>query len=444
MEDKIIAFTVSAFVLSQISERISNLFKLYLPSDWFGNIRDKEDDPQKEKIRERKILVFSWIAGLITTGLFWGAAADAATDSLLYWMQAHKNNYFFFFGMSVFLSFGSKFWHDILDLVLEYKNAKRELNNLENAFIDRVEELEKRLEQRPGDIIKQALAQLKVSIKGKPGVVSVVRAFSTDGKPVIRVYFKDRHSAAQFENELIWTDEQETEHHIRVEKIVSGPATAQSGSIGGQIFNMTTPKRYGTLGYLFEDAFSKQPYLLSCYHVLRSTHPWQGFQLLNEEDIGTLSKGQVEPLATLEFGFRDTSLDVAIAKINAPDSIDRSSLLPITGSAEVTERYNGTPVFIKGLKSGTVNAMIYEPTVEEVTINYDDHSQQTFGDFFSLCLPDNMELKCPTQAGDSGAIVYRENGEALGIIVGGTSMLAYAMRITTIEQNLGIKIHQKV
>ncbi|MCB0531514.1 MAG: hypothetical protein H6574_12765 [Lewinellaceae bacterium] len=71
MLDEILPFAIAMFVLSQISERISNFLKLYLPKKWFGNLDLRDPNPAKEKARERKIMALSLVAGALTTLLFY-------------------------------------------------------------------------------------------------------------------------------------------------------------------------------------------------------------------------------------------------------------------------------------------------------------------------------------------------------------------------------------
>ncbi|MBI5914282.1 MAG: hypothetical protein HY842_02825 [Bacteroidetes bacterium] len=448
MEDKLLAFAVAMFVLSQISERISNFIKLYLPKtgiEVFNNLDVHSEDEEMEKKRERIIFLISIVAGMLTTSLFWNFLSyipKAVTEKShiefpLQWMLKYKD-WGLFLAISFFLSFGAKFWHDILDIIYFYKNAKRNLQDPEFYKLGSVEEVEERLKQTPTEIALLAFNFNKDNILKREGVVAFSRGFEADGTPCFRVRFKDRSSAAKFENEVLWVDGRGFEHRIKVEKLVTGPVKAQSAQIGGKIFNAATPWRTGTAGYVFKDKFMKKQYILSCYHVMKAEHSWQSFRRRSMEDIKyAIDDNQSQSIATLFFGYRNELLDVAIAQINSLDLIDMDSLPRVAWTAYVNKNYIGIRVKIKGMSSGLVDAIIHEPYVD-VNVEYEDNSNQFFNDFFSLSLPD--ELKCPTVGGDSGALVYRENGEALGIIVGGSDSLAYAMKIPVIEDSLGIEI----
>lgn len=143
--DKGIALTGALFLLSVISERITNFLKLWLPESWFGSLRQKQMDEAAEKIRERKILAFS-----IGVGFFTAMSVQASMLHILSNIDRPEEaigwnhvticfSYFFswenwkyilgFLLTGCFISLGSKFWHDLLDLLLEVKNVKAQISD---------------------------------------------------------------------------------------------------------------------------------------------------------------------------------------------------------------------------------------------------------------------------------------------------------------------------
>ena len=244
--------------------------------------------------------------------------------------------------------------------------------------------------------------------------------------------------------ETIWVDERGFAHRITIQVIVSGPIVAHISDqdFGGGVFNASTPNIKGTLGYFFKDIETEDRYILSCYHVMRANHPWNFFRPFNNSDeirFGQNGGG----VAQLVAGFRNNDLDVAIARI-AQNDIEESpaNTLLFKDTSNVDESWINALVMIKGAMSGLVKARIYEPKVDTTSIEYSDSSTCDFKDFFSLILEtDSGNLVAPTQAGDSGALVYDpESKKALGIIVGGSKKLSYAMKISVIEQKVGIKL----
>lgn len=124
------------FALSLISERVANLYKLYWP-----NLRIKQDDTDAEKLRERKVMWTALVSGWIVAAI---AGADLFSlingdglfryDSDTEIVQRIPG----IFLSGIFISMGSKFWHDLLDIVLQFSNLKKyqveqAVNNSENT-----------------------------------------------------------------------------------------------------------------------------------------------------------------------------------------------------------------------------------------------------------------------------------------------------------------------
>lgn len=128
--DILVSLVVVLLPLSFIAERISNLFKLLLPSKGvlgFGNIRHKEEDLKKEKTRERKIFLLSLISGEIVAFSLKADLFQIIENGKIGW-NIESNGLLWIVGCfftGFFLSWGSKFWHDLLGIMLEVKNLRK-------------------------------------------------------------------------------------------------------------------------------------------------------------------------------------------------------------------------------------------------------------------------------------------------------------------------------
>lgn len=127
--DALVALLTILFPLSFISERITNLIKLFVPDGFLGlgNVRIKEDDPVLEKKRERRIFGISLISGEIVAFSLRADLFTIISSGKFGWGSGNTSSYWIlgciFTGF--FLSWGSKFWHDLLEIVMEMKNIKR-------------------------------------------------------------------------------------------------------------------------------------------------------------------------------------------------------------------------------------------------------------------------------------------------------------------------------
>src|SRR5690606_28958242 len=72
-----------------------------------------------------------------------------------------------------FLAFGSKFFHDLLDTLLQVKNLKRKLNDRETYSIETVQELEEQLKYTQVQLVRLAIEQNRHWLEKLPNFLSV-------------------------------------------------------------------------------------------------------------------------------------------------------------------------------------------------------------------------------------------------------------------------------
>jgi len=448
MIETLLPFAIALLVLSQISERIGNFLKLNLPHQYFGNLDVKEKNKVKEKIRERKIMAVSLVAGLITTSLFFGAYVNPAQDDSTQppWVCYLYDKYCFTIPlMAFFLSFGSKFWHDLLDILFLYKNAQRVIRTGEGIYASSADEVGAMLAMSSVQIARKALADKKQWLMSIPGVVAVGIGSITDDEPTIRVYHQDQSEAAsKVPSELPWEDNMGIIRTIRIEKNVSGLVMAQSISVGGKIALQAKPSRNGTVGFVFHEKYNSDNIFIStCYHVLRPDDQQWGIYTKYPPDTVCHPKDSSDCGAKTQLrrGGRTDSLDLALAKLGNIADLNLDSLPKVSVSGKINQDYADVRVKIltkDGLKYGFIQD--WETKVE---VHYNDGTKQTFTDFFSIRHEEKFvsvnSLSAVTKPGDSGAAVFFTD-QALGMVVGASDKLTYAMKVTQIENNYGITI----
>jgi len=136
METLIISVSLTLFMLSLITEKIANFIKLNVPS-----LAEKAVDEKGEKIRERKIQLLTGLIGV----------AVALTCNADFFVLITENSkiepltLLTFKGVvgciitGLFLSQGSKFFHDLMNTVLYYKNMRKAIYNkqeIENNLLE--------------------------------------------------------------------------------------------------------------------------------------------------------------------------------------------------------------------------------------------------------------------------------------------------------------------
>jgi|GEM_PF-1996426 hypothetical protein len=457
-EDGVVAFVITMFILSQISERICNLLKLnlhnkyliniYFYKKWFqGNLQFKEEDPQKEKIREKKILLISLIAGSLTTFLFFIFlfGSNFYIDELRYLKYtSYLSRGFLFIGMSFFLSFGAKFWHDILDILLAYKNIKRKLADSDTYLIEGTEELQQKISLTDRILITDAFEKVQKDYATMEGIVAIAIGRTEQKQYCINIHIEDKRFLSKFRKEVIVIDGLGRAHHIPIEIIVTGIARAAYAQVGGEIYNGANKDRTGTLGYIVYNS-ANQPHLLSCYHVLRAdVHNWSYFGREDQEDIFIRTNSGEQIVGELTYGFRNQLGDLGIAKIKKDILYEiQDEKLKSLKIGDVNNSSIGTKVSIKGMTQ-VKEGIIWESSVE-VDMHYpSDKTKEKFINFFSITKSgEGGRYQSPTVEGDSGAIIFNGAKEALGIVVGISDKFTYAMKLDVL-QKCGFNIIKKL
>ncbi len=134
-EGLIISVTLTLFMLSLITEKISNFIKLNIPS-----LYSKFDEPPEEKKRERKIQLLTGLIGIMVALLcnadFFILIKQNGNIAPLTQLTLEGTIGCMITGL--FLSQGSKFFHDLLDTVLYYKNVKKSLYSNQEIVNDQL------------------------------------------------------------------------------------------------------------------------------------------------------------------------------------------------------------------------------------------------------------------------------------------------------------------
>ena len=126
MENLIISVSLTLFMLSLITEKISNFIKLNVPA-----LANKVNSEKDEKKRERNIQLLTGIIGIAVAlacnaDFFVLIAEDSKIEPLT--LLTFKGAVGCVI-TGLFLSQGSKFFHDLLNTVLYYKNMRKAIYN---------------------------------------------------------------------------------------------------------------------------------------------------------------------------------------------------------------------------------------------------------------------------------------------------------------------------
>lgn len=137
METLIISVSLTLFMLSLITEKIANFIKMYIPS-WF----EKVGIVQVDKRRQRNINMLTGLVGIAVALLCNADFFVLITEN----SKIEPLTMLTFNGVigcvitGLFLSQGSKFFHDLLHTVLYFKNMRKAIYNkqqIENNLLEK-------------------------------------------------------------------------------------------------------------------------------------------------------------------------------------------------------------------------------------------------------------------------------------------------------------------
>lgn len=344
------------------------------------------------------------------------------------------------------ISFGSKFWHDLLDILFEVKNLWGKARDEETYRQKSRQEFDDYiLSPATDDVMKLCLEQHGKSLKSIPGVTGLsVGTSERDGRKVksLHVHLKETnvHGIA---NELSVDLPEGKKIKVPVEIIENVGEARVSIGPGSTIANSATPDYGGTFGCVLKDRPDRHGfrYALTCSHVLddgRATNHLG--RLLPEDNVSKqvliFENSSSERLGTWFYGYRNNEFDVALVRLeNSFQNVVNG--IPLKSARSVIKNDSGKEIQLFGAKSSASNGVIVSIGEKKITYKGDQNQGDQIVTLENLIfLADNIRkevCKAISQPGDSGAVVIdKETEEVVGMIVAADEKYSYAMSMTAI------------
>lgn len=435
-EKVITTIVMQLFILSTISERVTNFIKLNLQSvtERLGNFRDKENSQIKEKEREKGILNWAIVIGILVAVL---AKAD-----LFYMVKEGKLqqswvdiNILGCLLTGFFISLGSKFWHDLLDLLLQVKNLKSKLVDQKDIEFSKIEEFDEFMATYEANLVKKVLAERHSELFAIQGVVGVVIRTDTQGIYCEVAVTNDNVVLPQ---NYVYNYPPGRVKFLNIKKLLTTPIRimAQKFQIqpGEEIGIVATSGISGTLGCLVYQA--KEPLWLTCYHVVKSPkQDWESYNPIKQidkvENPDKKPENEVVIIGNVKEGRRNLVHDIALITpdINTIklDADILGGINKVTLFREVTEAdENKTKVKKFGTTTGLTHGIIDKVGYSSL-IDYSDGAPHQLLDLIRIR---SLDIQDPfSRPGDSGALVVDKSNQAIGIIVAGSDDGEYSFAI---------------
>ena len=466
MENSIIIITV-LISLSYISERLCNLLKLYLPEKWISSL--KSNNKVKEKKREKKILLISILSGIITSSLFFVSITQDEFKSIFSFdMGEWWQTTLIIILTGVLLSFGSKFWHDLLDIVMSIKNIKqtkaeeklKSSPSKETQIETPEDDVFKNLsheEQRK--IINECIRVEASNLKKEYPEIQGMSARRKIIKDRSQNYYCLHIDIIKKKTEIKYSDmlpasinfKTSDNKSYKIPTAITGVGKNElSQFIGdgempkklGLSCSRKDSKRTGTIGLkVYKDGI---PYLLSCYHVLCAPEMEKGTVEFNSNanspqsniviSPGTKDGDNNQEIAEVTEGYLSNHVDVAIARLKDVTYLDneyyKNNGKP-QGLLKLTHEHTSKQISVKlfGKTSGMKRGRLIDHYQEIVYFN--DYPDNTIKELYGLIVTEKI-----SGSGDSGATVLNRRNEIIGLLVGGNDNNSYVIPIDRIFNKL--------
>jgi len=442
--DTVIQPTIVLLILSLITEKIVNFIKLQ-----HETLANKHDTDLDEKIREKKIQRLTIIVGVIVAlvskanlfdffkenfNLFW-TAEDFVELKLL-------SNIVGSIVSGMFLSLCSKFFHDLLDILLQAKNLKRKLNDKADWNFNNITEVDNYINQDESKRIEYALIPFKSKLMQIENVVSVSSIFEND-KPILQVHVNGRFSLENLIPKKIFYSGINNSQKEAAVKIINDFEPISHGTIypSSNIANsIPYINNTGSMGGKVYDETSNEEYFISCYHVVKSpNHNWDNFQPVGNETIIDITYNN-SSCGLLIRAIRDEQIDIAVMKptngYEVKGAISGIGTPYFSRALNNNDKFYKTKVKMKGMVSGYNVGFVVDINLP-VKITYIDGVIHQLN---NLIFVQALSGDTFSKGGDSGSFVVDEYNYLIGVLVGGFRNTSYIIPIQTIFNKTKTKI----
>jgi len=461
--EQYIGFVIVLFLLSMICERLADFFKHYLSEVNTGLARkikrllrignlvsrfpDASLQEDKRYYRILKINIFCGfaIAYALHADLFSIIANKEEPFNAIgwktfkwFWTDIRGTIAFIIgcFATGFFISFGSKFWHDLLDILLQIKNYRRLLADPDTYRFDKISSFDQYISLYPSYIANPAHQQFRSSYIGNTSVSSIALRSDRQG-----YYFEIvlRAPDASIPDFYDYALPNGIVKRFRVNKIIDTEKIKPHAlSLSDSIYNTSRVNNIGTIGCLVRKVNDNGIYVLTCYHNVVEPGSNFVFSIQSPNKVELADKKQ-QLTGKMIYGLRDYEVDAALIQLDVSARKKLRNVIPqiglLTGVRDIStiKVEDKVRVFMNGRKSGTTEGMI--TGISDAKIEYEDGDHVLFN---LLMLEHNG--RSISKPGDSGACIIDENNALVGILVAGRNAVSYAIPASIVFSKLSVEL----
>ncbi len=441
--DKVIQPTIVLLILSLITEKIANFWKLQ-----YESLANRKLLNADEKLREKNIQLITIVVGVVVALVSKANLFNFFKDEYnLFWTESDfqgtvlLSNIIGSIISGLFLSLGSKFFHDLLDVLLQVKELRRKLNDKADWEFDAISEVDDYLQ---GNDVKKLKIILEDTFKLIPGYFynevdyenQLVKVHVKAGTTGIQNTIPFKALTGKTKLFKIQIIEESTEIKTLASSIKPSDQIANKNAYGNAL--------KGSVAYpVIRNSDSKQ-FILTCYHaVWNESHDWDIFIPTGQEEIVHPLNGSA--IGNIKFAFKNSKLDVALIEPHNDVTID--TIIPhltipkSTRKIDESDKKRKTTVKVKSTANNSAASIGYVYDIDiSATIKYPDGKYRSLSNLIVIKTYGNTPF---TVGGDSGSLVVDEWDYAVGVVVAGNETdTTFVIPISIIFESLNLKIKQ--
>jgi hypothetical protein len=477
--ENIIQFATVMFMLSIICERVAEFFKNYLCGKRLGRYSLVGDTLTKypshslrEIRRQYRVLKINLLIGFLTA-FFCHASLFSILHHLndpgkvIGWPNKVEfpplKDWFKYvsfiagcFLTGAFISLGSKFWHDLLDIVMEVKNTKRTVTEQRRAATSVLPDAGFATlppEQQAGLIEAAIAANAEKWINTIPNVTGVgignkITANNTLPQKVIRFEVRVKENSTN-PSELIPKTVTFGQYELPTDVVAADSFSLQYAHPGddatprkcGASVSRGNNRSTGTIALKVKrtEGGKEKHYLLTCAHVIMDDELNSGITRINMGDTVTqpvvISPGLDAKQGGITLGNLvearvSNHTDSALVELITPQSLDER-LYDIGSIGNKTRAVDIRDVDKTRVKfTGAFSGLVTDILVKGYGISKQGNYPSSVG---HIMLNHLISIEKCSEEGDSGAVVLDENNTVIGLIVGASGAFTYVIPIQNIK-----------
>lgn len=337
----------------------------------------------------------------------------------------------------LFLSFGSKFFHDLLDIIFHVKKLKDTAGASEPSRAVNAQELQDTSNLSHNDILKKVYEREKKTIYNLDGVNGFnIETFIRKGEKVRGLVVTTSKPSLVNESRFTYHTAVQTKYQVPVQILKCTEAVSQSSLQPGlSISNNNNRSKYGSLCCIVKNG-DGETFFTTCYHVAKHPHhSYFQFQTNGNEEIVDQNGDHIGKLQQVNFS---EDSDSALIKITG-------SANNITGNQHLVQTVRtldendeaSLEVKMQGA-NGLQTGIIYGIEAEQ-HIKFDGLDKLVLKS--GLISIGSIKGKSISVNGDSGGLVYTNDGEAVAMIIAGDKSRSYAIPITRMLDHFNVELY---